>query len=245
MGDLYISTSGAVSRLHQLEIIANNLANVDTVGFKADRTQFQTVLESQILTVDGELAAGAPARAFVQINGTATDHSFGSVAHTGRDLDVAIEGPGFFAVETVGGTRYTRAGSFVVDVQGNLATLGGQPVLGESGPIQTGDSAARILASGNVVDRQGAVLGKLRVEEFEDPRLLVKEGNNLFRAPPEAVGVPVAVTRLVPASVERSNVKAIRELATMMILQRSFDASMQALQSDDRSTDQLIREFSQ
>ena len=72
-----------------------------------------------------------------------------------------------------------------------------------------------------------------------------KEGNNLFRAPADAVGLPVDAPRLAPGSVERSNVQAIRELATMMILQRNFDASMQVLQSGDQATDQLIKEFSQ
>ncbi len=245
MGELYVSTSGAVSRMHQLEIIANNLANVDTLGFKADRTPFQTALESQIRDADGQLAAGAPARAFVSTNGVATDHGGGNVVQTGRGLDAAIDGPGFYAVETNDGVRYTRAGSFVVDAEGNLATLDGRPVLGDGGPIQVSGSEPEITAGGDVVDAEGNVLGRLRVETFEDPRVLAKEGNNLFRAPPDAVGVPAEPVRLVPGSVERSNVQAIRELATMMILQRNFDATMQVLRSDDQATDQLIREFSQ
>lgn len=245
MGELYISTSGAVSRMHQLETIANNLANVDTLGFKADRTQFQMALESQVRDVDGDLARGAPARAFVQTAGTNTDHAGGNVVQTGRGLDAAIQGPGFFAVETPGGVRYTRAGSFIVDANGNLATLDGRAVLGDGGPINVGGSEAHILASGDVVDTEENVLGRLRVEAFDDPRALEKEGTNLFKATPAAVGLPPENLRLVPGSVERSNVQAIRELATMMILQRGFDATLQVMKSDDQATDQLIREFSQ
>ncbi len=243
--ELYVSTSGAVSRFQQLEIVANNLANVDTLGYKADRPQFQAALQSQIRDVDGEIAAGSPARAFVQTAGVVTDHGLGNVVRTGRRLDAAIEGPGFYVIDTDAGARYTRAGSFIADASGALTTLDGRPVLGDGGPIQVGDRAAEIRASGEVVDAQGEVLGRLRLEAFEDPRMLEKEGTNLFRAPPEAVGFPVDAVRVLPGSVERSNVRAIEELATMMILQREFDASMQVLRADDNATDQLIREFSQ
>lgn len=243
--ELYVSTSGAISRFHQLEIIANNLANVNTLGFKADRSQFQTALESQIRNSTGELAAGAPARAFVRTGGVVTDHSLGNVVRTGRRLDAAIEGPGFFAVETSTGTRYTRAGSFIVDAGGTLTTLDGDPVLGDGGPIQVGTTQAAIEISGQVVDAEGSVLGRLRVEVFDDPRMLRKEGKNLFLAPPAAVGIPAEAVQLLPGSVESSNVKAVQELATMMILQREFEAGMKIMQADDEATEQLIREFSQ
>ncbi|MCP5055602.1 MAG: flagellar basal-body rod protein FlgF [bacterium] len=243
--ELYVSTSGAIARLQQLEFTANNLANVDTLGYKADRPQFQAALESQILNGAGEAASGEPARSFVALAGVTSDHKAGSIAGTGRALDAAIEGPGFFAVETPGGIRYTRAGSFIVDPNGTLSTLDGRPVLGDGGPIQVGTTQAEIRPSGEVVDSQGDVLGQLRVEVFDDPRMLQKEGANLFRAPPNAVGIPAETVHVLPRSVERSNVKAVEELATMMILQRQFDASMQVMRADDNSTDQLIREFGQ
>lgn len=245
MGELYVSTSGAVSRLHQLEVVANNLANVDTLGFKADRTRFQSALVSQVQNMEGQEAAGAPARAFVQTHGVSTDHATGNVVTTGRGLDAVIDGPGFFAVETPGGVRFTRAGSFIVDAAGTITTLDGKPVLGEGGPIQVGGSVPTILASGAIVDAEDNELGRLRIDTFADPNLLQKEGTNLFRAPAGIEGVPSETTRLQPGSVERSNVQAIRELATMMILQRNFDATMQVLRSDDQATDQLLREFSQ
>ncbi|MCP5067379.1 MAG: flagellar basal-body rod protein FlgF [bacterium] len=243
--ELYVSTSGAIARFQQLESTANNLANVDTLGYKADRPQFQAALESQIRDTEGGLASGSPARSFVALAGVISDQSTGVIASTGRALDAAIDGPGFFAVETPAGIRYTRAGSFIVDAAGTLSTLDGRPVLGDGGPIQVGSTQAEIRASGEIVDSQGDVLGRLRVEEFDDPRMLQKEGSNLFRAPPEAVGIPVGTVRMLPRSVERSNVKAVQELATMMILQRQFDASMQVMRADDSATDQLIREFSQ
>ncbi len=245
MGELYVSTSAVVARLHELDVVANNLANVETLGFKSDRAVFQSALESQIRNADGELASGAPARAFVQTAGVATNHEPGKVVQTGGHLDAVIDGPGFFVVGTPEGVRYTRAGSFVVNAQGELATLDGHPVLGDGGPIRAGDRSLRILPSGELAEPNGTVVGRLRVEEFEDPGLLRKAGQNLFQAPPEAVGLPVETPRVLPGSLESSNVQPIRELATMLILQRSFDATMQVLRSDDQATDQLIREFSQ
>jgi len=202
-------------------------------------------LVSQVQDADGELAAGAPARAFVQTEGVSTDHGTGNIVKTERGLDAAIDGPGFFSVQTPAGVRYTRAGSFVVDGGGTITTLDGRPVMGEGGPIQVSGSEPHILASGFIVDDEGDELGRLRLEVFANPNALEKEGTNLFRAPDGVVPEPAETTRLVPGSVERSNVQAIRELATMMILQRNFDATMQVLRSDDEATDQLIREFSQ
>ncbi len=240
--NLYIANSGARARMQQLEALANNLANIGTAGFRADRPLFETVLESQLQTLDGGLAAGEEARGFVRAH-ILTDHSSGSVVQTGRELDVAISGPGYFVVDTDGGARYTRSGSFTVSADGMLATLDGHPVLGEGGPISVGNGPARIDPAGTVVGEGETAIGQLRLEEFDDPALLLKEGASLFRAPPEAVGFPVDAPRLLPGSVEQSNVQPMSELASMIIVQRAFDAAMQVMKSDDEATEQLIREI--
>jgi flagellar basal-body rod protein FlgG len=242
--NLYVSTSAAVSRLSQLEILANNLANSDTTGFKADRPLFEATLESAILDTQGNPAPGAPGLSFVGQSGVRTDHTGGSVWHTGRPLDVAIEGPGFFLVDTPAGARYTRAGSFVVDAEGNLATPAGYPVLGEGGPIAVGDRPVRILAGGQVSDDENKLVGQLRLEEFDDPSLLSKEGDGLFLAPPLAVGLPMERISLAEGALERSNVQPVRELASLIILQRAFDVSMKILRSDDAATERLLQEVS-
>jgi flagellar basal-body rod protein FlgF len=243
--NLYVSTSGAVSRLSELEILANNLANLDTTGFKADQPLFQAMLESALLNTEGLPAPGAPGLSFVASRAAQTNHAGGSVWRTGRPLDVAIEGPGFFVVDTPAGARYTRAGSFVVSPDGKLATPSGYPVLGEGGPIAVGNSPVRILSSGEVVDEAGNVRGRLRLEEFDDPALLRKEGNSLFLAPPLAVGLPSEGLSLLEGALERSNVHPVRELASLIILQRAFDVSMQILRTDDAATERLLREVSQ
>ncbi len=248
MGDsIYISASGAVSRLRQLEVVANNLANADTTGFKADRAVFHAALESALLDPEGRQLEGETARVFVLPRESATNHAFGGAQRTGAPLDVAIQGPGFFAVDTPAGVRYTRAGSFAVDRDGNLATPDGYAVLGEGGPISLGGRSGRIQASGEVVDEEGQLVDSLRVVEFDpaDLPLLQKEGSSLFRAPAEIVGLPIESPQLLEASLERSNVQPVHEMAVLMLLQRSYDATMQILQTDDQATDRLIQEVSE
>lgn len=248
MGDsIYVSASGAVSRLRQLEIVANNLANADTTGFKADRAVFHSALESAILGDEGRRIDGAPGRVFVSPGTSATHHGPGGVEPTGSLLDAAVHGPGYFAVETPDGVRYTRAGSFAPAADGTLVTPDGFAVLGEGGPINLGGAAGRIRANGEVTGAAGEVVGRLRVVEFDPADLarFQKEGRTLFRAPAEAVGIPTDAPELVEASLERSNVQTTHEMAVLMLLQRSYDAAMQALQSDDRATERLIEEVSE
>ena len=243
--ELYVSTSGAVSRMTQLEILANNLANAETVGFKADHVVFETALESALRGQKGRPTPGAPGRSFVRTRQIATDFRSGGFDATGGPLDVAIEGPGFFAVETPSGVRYTRAGNFKVTPDGLLASMDGHPVLGDGGPISVGSRPVHIMRSGEVVDDRENILGRLRVERFDDPNLLVKEGGNLFRAPPLAVGLPVDEPSLREGSLERSNVQPVHEVAVLMMLQRAFEANLQAIRSDDRTLERLIQEVSQ
>lgn len=242
--DLYVSASAAVSRLRQLETVSNNLANVDSVGFKADRTVFHAALASSLLSPDQRPIAGAPGRVFVATGDVRTDYQAGPLLRTGAPLDVAIDGPGFFAIETPAGVRYTRAGSFAVRPDGLLSTPLGHPVLGEGGTIEIGSRPIRIGASGEVSEEGGTTLGRLRVVEFADPAALSKEGGGLFRASDLTLAHDVERPSLFQGSVEGSNVKAVRELAVMMILQRSYDAAVRMLQADDQATERLLLEVS-
>ena len=160
-------------------------------------------------------------------------------------LRAAIEGNGYFEIETSKGSRYTRAGSFAIASDGTLVTQAGNPVLGAGGPIATGDGGATILPSGDVIDRKGLALGRLRVVEFQDQNALEPEGANLFvlrqgAAPPSQV----ADLRVAPGSLEHSNVQPVAELASLVLLQRAFEVSARSIQSDDESTKRLIEEMS-
>ena len=241
---LYVTASGALARLEELEVVANNLANQETTGFRADRAVFHATLQSLLLDPQGRTTPGAPASSFVETEYILTDFRRGSVVRTEAPLDVAIEGPGFFEIETPAGTRYTRAGTFSVNADAQLSTPEGHGVLGDGGVIQLGNSAARITASGEVLDARGVVLGRLSVVDFDTPEVLVKEGLNLFLAPNGVQPEPVAAPTLLEGSVERSNVNTVRELSALIILQRAFETTIRVLQADDQATQTLIREVS-
>lgn len=242
--NLYVAVSGAMARLRELDVVANNLANVDTTGFKRDGTLFESTLESALQDRGGDRVPGAPGRAFVTARGARTDLGQGGIAMTGGPLDVAIEGSGFFEVQAPNGPRYTRAGSFLVDASKRIATPDGMPLASEGGSLTVGDRPVRILASGSVVDDQDQEIGRLKVVEFPAGVALEKDGDNLFRAPQGAAPRTLEQPRLVEGAVERSNVEPVRELAALVLLHRAFDVALQVLKSEDSATERLIREVS-
>lgn len=241
---MWVGLSGAVARLREIDVVSNNLANADTVGFKRERIAFSSALESAVSDLGVGPAAGAPGRAFAVEAPGGIDPTAGALAQTGEPLDVAIDGKGWFEIQTPEGMRYTRAGAFVVASDGTLSTQAGDPVMGAGGPIATGDGHATVLPSGDVLDRSGAAVGRLRVVEFA-PNALEQSGGNLFAPRPDAAP-PTEVTdvRVAPGSLERSNVQPVAELAALVLLQRAFEVSVRAIQSDDESTQRLIEELS-
>ena len=151
-----------------------------------------------------------------------------------------IDGPGFFEILTPQGTRYTRAGNFMLNREGELATPSGYPVQGEGGSIEVRDSAARIDQTGAIVDSTGNVIGRLKVADFDDPQALKREGQSVFSAPEDAGLRVLERNQFIPGSIEGSNVDASRELATMVMLQRAFETNVRAMQVDDETTQRLI-----
>lgn len=241
---MWVGLSGAIARLREIDVVSNNLANADTVGFKRERLAFATTLQSAVSDLGVGPAAGAPGRAFTAEAPGGIDPTGGALAQTGEPLDVAIDGKGWFEIQTPEGMRYTRAGAFVVAADGTLTTQAGDPVMGAGGPIATGDGHATVLPSGDVLDRSGAAVGRLRVVEFA-PNGLEPSGSNLFVPRPDAAP-PTEVTdvRVAPGALERSNVQPVAELAALVLLQRAFEVSMRSIQSDDESTQRLIEELS-
>lgn len=240
---LWVGVSGALARVRELDVVANNLANADTDGFKAERIAFTTALETAVRDLGAGAARGASGRVFPAVAPGTLDLAPGPVARTGGALDAAIDGEGFFEVETPQGPRYSRAGAFALGADGALVTASGHPVLGDAGPISVPEGPAAIRAGGAVVDGSGAVVGRLRVVAFDDPRALVAEGGGLLRAAPEAAPRAVADPRLVPGALERSNVRPAEQLASLVFLQRAFEISLRAMQSDDEATGRLIQEL--
>ena len=219
----------------QMDVVANNVANVNTSGYKADRSMFQEYLasgahEDNFLTPDRRVS-------YVQDRATFHDFSQGAVEETRNPLDVAIDGGGFLVVQTPAGERYTRDGALQINNQGQLVTAGGNPVLGNSGPIvfQSTDKQVSIASDGNITVLEGtsrvdSVRGKLRVVSFAQAQNLQKEGSNLYSAGQGNTAQPDASSKLRQGFVERSNVNSVLEMSRMIEVTRTYTQISNLLQ---------------
>ncbi|WP_018261496.1 flagellar basal-body rod protein FlgF [Methylobacterium sp. WSM2598] len=215
-----IGLSAQMALGRELEVIANNMANVSTTGFKGRTTHFQEYLMPKARAETFRM----PDRrlSYVIDAGTPLDLSQGPIESTGNPLNAAIRGDAFFAVQTPQGERYTRNGAFELNAQGQLVTSDGNLVLGEGGPIQINpqETGLAIGADGTVSTSQGN-RGRIRLVAFADPRQLTNAGANLYAAsaPPRPAG-PLA--RIEPGALERSNVSPVLTMTRMMEVNRVY-----------------------
>jgi flagellar basal-body rod protein FlgF/flagellar basal-body rod protein FlgG len=219
----------------QMDVVANNVANVNTNGYKADRSMFQEYLasgahEDNFLGTDRRVS-------YVQDRATFHDFSQGAVEETRNPLDVAIDGGGFLVVQTPAGERYTRDGALQINNQGQLVTAGGNPVLGNSGPIvfQSTDKQVSIASDGNVTVLEGtsridSVRGRLRVVSFAQAQNLQKEGSNLYSAGQGNTAQPDTSSKLRQGFVEKSNVNSVLEMSRMIEVTRTYTQISNLLQ---------------
>lgn len=231
---LLVSLSRQVSLQRELDVVANNMANVNTTGFRREAVQFEEYL-IRGASVD---AFKAPDRrlSFVQDRATYSDFQPGPLEATQNPLDVAIEGPGFFVVQTANGERYTRDGSFKIDSQGRIANDNGDPILSDSGPILISpeDGEISIARDGTVSTSQGT-RGRLRLATFANEQALIKEGNGLFQAGPgqTAAAADPTVVRVAQGMLEGSNVKPVLEISRLIELNRAFTSISSLIQRGD------------
>ena len=211
----------------QMDVVANNVANVNTSGYKADRSLFQEFLNSG--AHEDNFLGGDRRVSYVQDRATFHDLSQGPIEETKNPLDVAIDGGGFLVVQTPAGERYTRDGNLQINNQGQLVTAGGNPVLGNSGPIvlQPTDKQLTIADDGNVTVLEGtnridSVRGKLRVVRFAQAQQLVKEGSNLYSAGTGATAQPDTASKVRQGFVEKSNVNSVVEMSRMIEVTRTY-----------------------
>jgi flagellar basal-body rod protein FlgF len=234
---LLVGLSRQMSLSHQLDIVANNIANIDTTGFKADNAAFAEFLMPGAR--DNEFAAAKDRRiSFVEDRASWIDLSPGSIQHTGGPLDVAIDGKGYLAVQTPRGQRYTRNGALSISASGQLVTGEGYQVLGTGGPItfQLTDHDVIIGPTGIVTARDGAGTtsaqrGQLQIVGFDQPQKLQKDGGSTFMAPDGVTAGPAPQgTRVVQGAIEKSNVRPIMEMARMIEITRSYSDIASILQ---------------
>jgi flagellar basal-body rod protein FlgF/flagellar basal-body rod protein FlgG len=243
---LYISAEGAQAQSQRLDVISNNLANVDTVGFKRDLAMFQARNAEAI--DQGKAIAGSGSSddigGGVSFQGSRTDFSSGPLKATGNPTDVALRHDGFFQVRDGKETYLTRAGNFRITPQGELVTQDGLPVLSESGsPLAVENPLARweITAAGEL--RQGGNTQRLAIVKPASLGDLVKVGANRFRALADTPPVSTADRDVATGHLEMSGVEPTREMVEMIQTSRYLEANLNMMQTQDRMLNELFSQF--
>ena len=272
---IYTGASGMIAQQNRLDAVSNNLANVDQTGYKRDLTVFKAFPDMLIRRQNDNGQGITPAGSYdtmpfvgklgtgVEVNEVYTTFEQGSLQKTENRLDLALEGRGFFTVETERGERYTRNGSFTINQDGILMTHQGNPVLGENGIIQIQHNNFKINERGEVVvnnaisreprdmvsmDRneweEPLVIDRLKIVDFHNIREIKKEGNSMYRetdfsGPPLP---PLDPPKVLEGFLEKSNVNVVREMVEMIEVQRSYEANQKTITSQDETLGKLINE---
>ena len=239
---IYSSASGMMAEMTRTDATANNLANANTTGYKKDvavSKDFASVMITRIN--DGQNTdIGSLGRGTV-IDEIAVDQEAGAIRTTGNDLDMAVDGKGYFAVQTPNGVRYTRNGTFTRSSQGELVTQDGYQVLGQYGaPIRLTDTKFVVNANGAVFNN-GIQTGQLQVVDFADERQLTKEGASLFVAAGNAQQQPASGS-VRQGTLETSNVNVVAEMVNLITGYRAYETNSKAVQAHDQLLDKAVNE---
>ncbi len=223
---LYAACAGLIARTDSLDAIANNLANTSTTGFRARQGSF-----SAVLAESGKHPLGSVlnqvANNYGVLGSTRMDAAQGSLTATGNTMDFAIQGPGYFAVQTAGGTQYTRNGAFRVSPQGQLITQTGEAVLGQTGVVRLLPGQVSVSADGTI-SSNGAVAGRLKIVEFAPGTEVQGAGNNFYTAPAASVQA-AANSSVQQGMLESSNVNPVTGVVALIDAQRSAETMRHAL----------------
>jgi flagellar basal-body rod protein FlgF len=240
---LYVAMTGAKETLRAQTVNNHNLANVSTTGFRADLAAFQS------RAVDG---TGFASRVYATNASVGWDNNSGALLTTGRDLDVAINGPGWIAVQAADGREaYTRAGNLQIDPTGQLMTATGQPVMGDGGPINVPpytsiffarDGSISIVAQGQTPDTTSTV-GRIKL--VNPPEADIERGDDgLFRMKDRSDAAPDAAVQINSGVLESSNVNTAAAMVNMIELARQFEMQVKAIRTAEengQAASQLLR----
>lgn len=246
---LWTSAAGMNSQQVNMDVVSNNLANVNTTGYKKSRAEFEdliyaTLERPEAPPEDRATPAGIQLGNGSKLSATLRDFSVGNISETNNELDVAIEGPGFFMVESPDGEElYTRDGSFNIDGEGNLVTSNGELVTSFDGFIHEEVTDISISPEGNVTGRvegEEEELGQMTIVQFMNPAGLEAVGGNLYRET-TASGFPQegiipgenGTGTLAQGFIENSNVNIADEMVNMIIAQRAYETNSKSIQTTD------------
>ena len=221
----YAACTALLARSQAIDLVANNLANVSTPGYRAQRDVFRSILASQSALPPSPLNYAI--NNYSVLGDSHLDLTQGSLDHTGNPLDLAIQGHGFFVVKTASGQVYTRNGNFHVSAQGKLVTAEGDPVIGDSGPIQIVGEPVNISSDGTI-SVNGALAGKLKVVDFPPGTSLESIGKTYYSASDKAA-VPAKDSSIQQGFLESSNVNPVTSTIELITVQRYAEIMQRAL----------------
>lgn len=244
---MYSALFGALSNEHRMNSIANNLANVNTTGYKRDMLAFKDTMDlyahdhiiEPVATIRDKKFFPDPQHiSRTRIATSLTDFQQGGMKVTSAPLDMAINGEGFFKINSPDGEFYTRNGHFTMNQEGIIVNERGWPVMSEGGPVTIPAGTKDIVvAEDGRVFANGDEVGQIQVVTVDNPAMLEKQGSNLFRVRPgaEAEEMPVdpARTWVVQGFLESANVDAVYEMVNMIETQRQFEAYQKVMQTAD------------
>lgn len=226
---LLVNLSQQLAAFRAMDAIANNLANASTPAFKRETMLFKEYVE-QLPLAEGETTPQT--LVFVQDAGVARDLSEGKLERTNAPFDLAIDGKGYFEIQTANGSRYTRNGHLALNAEGRLVTSSGNPVIGDGGEITVSpdDGDIHIAEDGTVSGKLGQ-LGKLKLVDFANESALVKEGASLYAT--DQTAEPVTGSKILQGTIEASNVQPVIEISHMLEVMRSYQATANLTQSQE------------
>ena len=239
IGLVLLSDQQALSRV--MDVVANNVANASTTGFKREGIEFDTLVSGA--------ASGKPIN-FVVDRATYRDANVGPIESTSNPLDLAIEGKGYFQVQTASGVQYTRSGSFTLNSEGQMVTHSGQPVLDDGGqPIAFPEDVGAINVSGDgyITAKVGTgttltELGKIGVVTFDNEQLMQSQGNGLYSTTQAAT--PSTDSHVVQGAIEQSNVQPISEMTTMIQIMRAYEQATNMISQENSRMNDAISKLS-
>ncbi len=235
---IYNTAASMVPRLRKQEVIANNLANAETAGYKKDSLFLRVFKKEQ--GISAKLIQ--PSWEVRMIDKIYTDYSGGALEATGRDLDLALQSDGFFAVLTPNGEAYTRNGAFTLGADGTLTSSDGYPVLGDGGPIVLTQDKVAVGNDGQLMV-DGQTIGKLRIVDFEDPLQLQKTSGTLYTTDGATTPITPANVNVRQGYLERSNVDILKEMVDMIDTYRMFETGQKMIQIQDDTLGKAVSEL--
>jgi len=239
---LRIGLSRQMALQTQMSVIANNLANINTAGFKRDIVHME---EFRMPVAEmTELTGQQKKLSYVHDRATVKNMGPGPVSQSGNELDVAISGEGWFVVNTPNGEQYTRNGEFKLNNEGTLVSNEGFPILGEAGQINFGQNETGIaFARDGTISSSDGIKDKIRIVSFADEQKLQKQGFNLFSSPQPPQ--PVIAPNLIQGMVEQSNVKPVLELTKMIETVRAYTSQAKMMQKTEDLKNDAITKLAQ